>query len=150
MQSKPQQRMTRQREAILEEVKSTCDHPSADEVYERVKKRIPRISLGSVYRNLDVLVSMGFIQRLESGAQMRFDWNTKEHCHLSCVRCGRIEDAPMVPSNDFMDVLDKAAGKLTKEGIFGYHLDFFGLCSSCLEQGYRYPDKDVEPGKPGS
>ena len=66
-------RMTRQRRVILEEIRRTNSHPAADEIYERVRKRLPRISLGTVYRNLDVLCELGEIQRLElSGAMKRY------------------------------------------------------------------------------
>ncbi len=71
-------RMTRQRRVILEEVRKINDHPAADEIYERVRKRLHRISLGTVYRNLDLLCEVGEIQRLElSGAMKRYDGNAK-------------------------------------------------------------------------
>jgi Fur family ferric uptake transcriptional regulator len=58
-------RMTHQRQVILEEVRNTHSHPSADEIYARVRKRLPRVSLGTVYRNLDILASEGFIKKIE-------------------------------------------------------------------------------------
>ena len=67
---------------ILETIKMTDSHPTADEIYERVRKRLPRISMGTIYRNLDVLASCGLIKRLDPGrTQMRFDGNTQEHYH---------------------------------------------------------------------
>ena len=66
--------MTRQRKVILEELLKQNAHPSADEIYQMVRRRMPRISLGTVYRNLEVLASMGKIQKLElSGALKRYD-----------------------------------------------------------------------------
>jgi len=73
--NKPKHRMTRQRAVILEEVRRDLDqHMTADEIYEKVRKRLPRISLGTVYRNLEVLVELNEIQKLElSGSIGRFD-----------------------------------------------------------------------------
>jgi Fur family ferric uptake transcriptional regulator len=92
--------MTRQRKVIFEELLKQNDHPSADEIYQMVRRRIPRISLGTVYRNLEVLASMGKIQKLElSGALKRYDWNTNKHYHIRCVCCDRVDDAPIAPLN---------------------------------------------------
>jgi Fur family ferric uptake transcriptional regulator len=137
--------MTEQRRVILEEVKNTHHHPTADEIYEKVRKRLPRISMGTVYRNLDVLASCGLIDKIEPGvAQMRFDGNMKDHFHITCVHCGRIEDAPVDVSRNSIETLENALGRLTKHGIFGHKLEFFGLCSKCLKAGHRYPE-DIVP-----
>ncbi|MFZ7113089.1 MAG: Fur family transcriptional regulator [Desulfatiglandales bacterium] len=127
-------RITHQRNVILEELRKVPSHPTADEIYERVRKRLPRISLGTVYRNLDVLATCGLIRKIEPGqSQMRFDADTSEHYHAVCVRCGKIEDAPIEPSDDALEVLEKALGNLTKYGIFGHKLEFLGLCNECVE-----------------
>jgi len=82
-------RMTHQRKVILEEMKKLEGHPTADEVYVRVRERLPRISLGTVYRNLDVLAASGLIRKIEPDfPQMRFDRNTHEHYHVTCMQCG--------------------------------------------------------------
>lgn len=134
-------RMTRQRKVILEEVKKDHSHPTADLIYERVRKRLPRISMGTVYRNLDILASSGLIQKLEPGlSQMRFDGNTHDHYHLTCVRCGKIEDAPIEASDDALENLENALGHLTKYGIFGHRLEFLGLCRACQEKEALLPD----------
>ncbi|MGD9277844.1 MAG: transcriptional repressor, partial [Desulfobacterales bacterium] len=73
-------RITKQRQVILEELRQMETHPSADEIYKVVRRRLPRISLGTVYRNLEVLAQMGEIQKLElSGSIKRYDWNTNKH-----------------------------------------------------------------------
>ena len=134
MESKKKYRMTHQRKVILEEVRKRPVHPTADEIYELVRKRLPHISLGTVYRNLDVLATCGFIRKLEPGQpQMRFDAKTTEHYHTVCTRCGKVEDAPIEPSDDTMEVLERALGKLTRYGIFGHKLEFLGLCKECME-----------------
>jgi Fur family ferric uptake transcriptional regulator len=127
--------MTHQRQVILEEIRKSCGHLTADEIYERVRKRLPRISLGTVYRNLDLLASTGFINRLGTEhPQMRFDGDTREHYHIICTRCGRIEDAPFEPSDNELENLENALGRLTRYGIFGHRLEFFGLCRACMER----------------
>jgi Fur family ferric uptake transcriptional regulator len=134
-------RMTHQRQVILEEVMKNLDHPTADEIYERVRKRLPRISMGTVYRNLDILASSGVISKLEPGLpQMRFDGKTKDHYHITCMRCGKIEDAYIEPLDDTLQNLEGALGHLTKYGIFGHKLEFLGLCKLCMEREKRLPE----------
>jgi Fe2+ or Zn2+ uptake regulation protein len=65
---------------------------------------------------------------------MRFDGNIKEHYHLTCARCGKIEDMTFEPAEESLGGLQGALGNLTKYGIFGHKLDFFGLCGECLEK----------------
>ena len=121
-------RMTRQRKVILEEIRKVNSHPSADEIYEMVRRRLPRISLGTIYRNLDVLSELGEIQKLElSGSLKRFDWNPKKHYHIRCVRCNRVDDAPIAPLNQLENELYKA----TVFEIIGHNLEFTGLCPEC-------------------
>ena len=140
------QRMTDQRRVILEEVLRSRNHPTADEIYEKVRVRLPKVSMGTVYRNLDILAASGFINRLSSNrSQMRFDGNTSEHYHLTCLRCGKIEDVPIKPSSeDSFETLQKALGNLTKHGIFGHNLEFFGLCSTCLEEADESTEEYLE------
>ena len=121
-------RMTRQRRVILEELRKVNTHPSADEVYEMVRKRLPRISLGTVYRNLEVLSDSGEIKKLEPGSALkRFDGNSSEHFHIRCVRCDRIADVPMVSDFD-IDLADMTPAEYE---ILGHRLEFFGLCPHC-------------------
>lgn len=132
-------RMTRQREVVLEEVRSSL-HPTADEIYEKVRKRLPQISMGTVYRNLDTLIALGHIQKLgPSNPQMRFDGNTCEHYHITCVHCGKIEDVTFEQTDDCVANLENALGNLTKFGIFGHKLEFIGMCSTCRAQGKVMP-----------
>jgi Fe2+ or Zn2+ uptake regulation protein len=127
-------RMTRQRKVILEELRKLNTHPSADEIYEVVRHRLPRISLGTVYRNLEVLSELGEIQKLElSGLLKRFDWDTKKHYHIRCVRCSRVDDAPIAPLNQ----LDNELYGATVFEIIGHNLEFTGLCPECSRQEYK-------------
>ena len=128
MLNNPDRRMTLQRKKIMEVVREGNSHPSADEIYKRVRSFLPRISLGTVYRNLEVLSKMGKIQKLElSGSLKRFDWNPKKHYHIRCVRCDRVDDAPLAPLNQLEDELYEA----TVFQIIGHNLEFTGLCPEC-------------------
>jgi Fur family ferric uptake transcriptional regulator len=121
-------RMTRQREVILEELRKVNTHPSADEVYEMVRKRLPRISLGTVYRNLEILSESGVIQKLEPGCTLkRFDGNPSEHSHIRCIRCDRIADVPMIPGFE----IDLEQINASDFEITGHRLEFLGVCPQC-------------------
>jgi len=105
-------------------------HPTATDLYEVVRKQLPRISLGTVYRNLDQLVDAGEVHRLKmTGRETRFDGDTKPHNHVRCLRCGCVADVHHVPF-DF-----SAAGIHDLNGfeLHGYHLEFTGLCPQCQQ-----------------
>jgi len=123
-------RMTPQRKVILEALQQVNTHPSADEVYEMVRKRLPRISLGTVYRNLEMLSELGEIRKMEFGGPMkRFDGNPTDHYHIRCVCCDSIVDAPMPQ----MAGLDHAVDVTTGYRILGHRLEFIGICPDCAE-----------------
>jgi Fur family transcriptional regulator, peroxide stress response regulator len=124
-------RMTPQRKVILEELRKVNTHPSADELYEMVRKRLPRISLGTVYRNLETLSESGVIQKLEPGCSLkRFDGNPSEHCHIRCVHCDRIADAPLEPDLK----VDLKRVNSTDFEIIGHRLEFIGVCPECSDR----------------
>ena len=125
-------RMTRQRKVILEEVRKDLDrHMTADEIYEEVRRRLPRISLGTVYRNLEILAELGQIQKLElSGSVKRFDGNPQRHYHIRCMRCGRVDNAPVAP---LKKIEDRLYGS-TVYTIIGHRLEFEGFCPRCSRQ----------------
>ncbi len=120
--------MTKQRRLILEELRSQNNHPTADLIYERVRKKMPKISLGTVYRNLEILTGLGEIQTLElSGSQKRYDGVPHKHYHIRCLHCGRVDDAPIAPLQQLEDALYEA----TVYTIMGHRLEFMGLCPEC-------------------
>ncbi len=136
MLEKPNIRMTRQRKIILEELRKVDTHPSADEVYEMVRKRLPRISLGTVYRNLEVLSQSGAIQKLEPGCSLkRFDGDPQEHYHIRCIQCDRVVDAHFDIDLNFTN--EDCEGNNFK--IIGHKLEFIGLCSGCSEASNSPP-----------
>ncbi len=124
-------RMTPQRLIILEELGKSHNHPTADQIYESVRRRLPRISLGPVYRNLDILASHGMIQKLEMGGnQRRFEVNPEMHYHVLCLQCGAIADVSLKSPSPFTDMLTTAADF----DIFGIRLEFLGLCPKCKQK----------------
>lgn len=124
-------RMTRQRRVILEALRENNTHPSADEVYEMVRRKLPRISLGTVYRNLEILSELGEIQKLElSGSLMRFDGVPEKHYHIRCINCDRLDDAPLQPLDHIEDQLLNS----TEYKVIDHRLEFMGLCPQCLEK----------------
>jgi len=124
-------RMTNQRHVILEEIQKVNTHPTADEVYEIVRRRLPRISLGTVYRNLEILSACGLIQKIGPvSSQMRFDGITKNHYHLRCIYCGKVEDAPI----ETVDKLENAIREKSDYIIIGHKLEFIGICPKCREK----------------
>jgi Fur family ferric uptake transcriptional regulator len=122
--------MTRQRLMVLRAVRELGCHPTADDVYDEVRKEIPRISLGTVYRNLDVLARGGLIQKIHTEeGQTRFDGNPSRHYHIRCLRCGTVED---VFAGPFPEV-EEAAATATGYEVTFYRLEFAGLCPACRE-----------------
>ncbi len=129
MQKQLNLRMTRQRKVILEELRKVNTHPSADEVYEMVRKRLSRISLGTVYRNLEILSESGEIQKLELGCTLkRFDGVAESHYHIRCIHCNRVVDAP----TDFDVTVNHELKGATDYKIIGHKLEFIGICPGCL------------------
>ncbi len=120
--------MTEQRRLILEEVERTKSHPTASEVYEAVRKRLPQISLGTVYRNLDVLARGGAITKvIASEAPCRFDADVTDHCHVTCIGCGRMDDVTDFDYKPFIEPPRHLSGY----EVIGHRLEFMGVCPEC-------------------
>ncbi|MDR3628877.1 MAG: transcriptional repressor [Desulfocapsaceae bacterium] len=120
--------MTHQREIILQELQASRQHLTADELYERVRKRLPRISLATVYRNLEILTQAGIIAKREvSGRQKRFDSDVSEHDHIFCIQCHRLDNLEL--NRD--EVGGLPAGLVEGYTITGYRLEFSGICREC-------------------
>lgn len=123
-------RNTRQRQVILEELSKLTSHPTAAKLHEIARRRLPKLSLGTVYRNLELLAKNGAIQKLETGGtQSRFDANPERHCHIRCVRCGRVDDLRDVPADFAGDAFKSLGGY----DVIGHHLEFVGICPACKQ-----------------
>lgn len=121
-------RMTPQRQVILEELSQLTCHPTADEVYVLVRKRLPRISLGTVYRNLDIMANEGLIRKIQvGGTQKRFDAHAGSHDHFRCEKCQTVRDL----DNGMTSVLDEARRQLPGYLVTSYRLEILGLCPNC-------------------
>ena len=121
-------RMTKQRQIILEELCSVKTHPTADDMYEMVRKRLPNVSLGTVYRNLEILSETGVIQKLDvGGTKKRFDGNVSTHPHVRCTECGKVDDVDFEPDID----LTSAAAPYTHYQILKHRLEYIGVCPDC-------------------
>jgi Fur family ferric uptake transcriptional regulator len=101
-----------------------------------VRKRLPRIGLGTVYRNLDLMAENGLILKIEvGGTQKRFDATTEDHYHIRCSFCGRVDDID-VP---VMEELATQAANSSAYLILGHHVEFTGICSACQQQRQNTP-----------
>jgi Fur family transcriptional regulator, peroxide stress response regulator len=121
-------RNTPQRKILLEELCGLNTHPTASELYEIVRKRLPRISLGTVYRNLEVLHEEGQVIKLDlAGYEARFDAIVQPHCHIRCTGCGKVRDFPEVDPRKF--AMDSA--EINGFLIEGFKLEYFGICPGC-------------------
>ena len=122
---------SRQREAIIENLRGRYDHPTAEQLYVDLKAKYPKISLGTVYRNLALLESMGDVVKISTNADSdRFDGNVNNHYHFACIGCGGVSDVDM-PVNDSIE--DKVA-ELTKADVKTHSLIFYGTCVKCKKK----------------
>jgi Fur family transcriptional regulator, peroxide stress response regulator len=121
-------RKSSQRDAILRVVMNTTTHPGADWVYDQVRKEIPNISLGTVYRNLKLLAQAGEIQELDiPGSLTRFDGTSSNHYHFRCEKCSHIFDL-----DEKVDCsIERRIAKKTGFKVKSHYLEFIGLCSNC-------------------
>ncbi len=126
--------MTRQRMAILDVLRGTASHPTADWIYAQVRKILPNISLGTVYRNLNLLREAGEIQELSYGSGFRrFDGNPKEHPHFACVSCRRVFDLEL----DLDEELARKAEEVSGYKVLRTRVEFEGVCGDCLRKEKR-------------
>jgi Fe2+ or Zn2+ uptake regulation protein len=127
------QRITKQKLIIIDELMKVKSHPTAQDVYAMVRKVLPNISLGTIYRNLETLSDNGEIQRLvfHSGKR-RYDGNPQTHPHICCRVCGKVDD---LPDNSG---IDKKILPLLKDvcgyKITDYSIELFGICGDCRKE----------------
>ena len=123
---------TVQRDAILAELRSVKSHPTADELYAALRIRMPQISLGTVYRNLEQMSQAGMIRKLETaGRQKRFDGDLSPHHHMRCRICGAVSD---VPAGELGGVDVAIRNLLPSLGCDSFHLELCGVCRNCKDK----------------
>ncbi len=123
-------KLTPQRAAILEFLDGNKSHPSAEDIYAAVHERFPMVSFATVYNTLETLKKMGMIWELNiDDERKRYDPNTNLHHHLICTRCRKVVDIHM----EFE--LEVPEGEAHGFDITGRHVEFYGLCPDCREEG---------------
>jgi len=127
--NKHKYKRSRQRERILGILRGTKTHPTASWVYDELKKEFNNLSMGTVYRNINILIDQNLVQKIESGSSFdRFDANVEQHYHFVCKECGAIDDLPIAAFDD----LNEKINQMTEYQAEKHRLDFHGVCPGCL------------------
>jgi Fe2+ or Zn2+ uptake regulation protein len=120
-------RDTKQRRVVFETIRGTLSHPTADWIFERVRTTLPKISLGTVYRNLSVLKDEGMVREIYgSDRRAHYDAVTTKHAHFICSDCGSISDVHNLPECDW-----RAAKELVGCDVTEQRIEFVGVCPVC-------------------
>ena len=137
-------RVTAPRHAVLEVLRGITTHPTAEEVHRLILRRAPGTSLGTVYRNLRLLVDAGLLGELP-GPRARFDANTRTHHHFTCLRCGGIVDVEAPIAEPHSRALSRRVEARTGLTITHHRIHFFGRCRECRAQGRPRPRSRRRP-----
>ncbi|MGI6115090.1 Fur family transcriptional regulator [Clostridiaceae bacterium] len=123
-------RNTIQRQLVLQAVIDHGMHPTADEVYDKVKAIYPDISRATVYRNLNILAEEGKLRRIAvPDAADRFDQTCSDHYHIKCTVCGAFKDIDL----PYLEQLDETVAKMTEYEMESHDIVFMGTCPQCQE-----------------
>ena len=137
---------SRQRDFILENLRKTKTHPSAGEVYNLVRHGMPRISLGTVYRNLELLADTHVIRRLGcAGSERRYDGDISPHLHIRCLNCNLIADIMDVPEQELIHL--ERFGSPMDFTVTGFSLELTGTCSACRKKQAAKPAPVISAGE---
>lgn len=120
--------LTPQRAAVFEYLNGVEHHPTAEEVYLAVRPKLPRLSLATVYKNLEALVKCRIVSKLTYGdASARYDIRTDHHYHTRCLECGKIWDLDAKEGSELLKRIKPQAGFEVKD----YRLELLGRCQEC-------------------
>ena len=120
--------LTKQRAAVHDYLSQVAHHPTAEEVYLAVKQRLPKISLATVYKNLEALVNCGAVSKLTYGdAAARYDIRTDHHYHTRCLACGKMWDLDAKAGSDWLKQIKPQPGFAVEV----YRLELVGYCREC-------------------
>jgi Fur family peroxide stress response transcriptional regulator len=122
-------KLTPQRMAIVRELAGDCTHPTAQELFERLRPAFPTMSFATVYNTLDALAKLGLVGSLRLGSAVRFDPNTALHHHVVCDACGAVVDLPAAPPSPS---LKKSIEEASGFEIRAEERTYRGLCSRCI------------------
>ncbi|MBI2816235.1 MAG: transcriptional repressor [Acidobacteria bacterium] len=135
-------RGSRQNRLVLEIVRQSRTHPTAQDVYEQARQVIPSISLGTVYRNLRRMAQQGVLQENKIGDHpTRFEVPLRRHYHVICTECGRLEDLEL----RYQHILDRKAQRLVDFRLQEHRIEFYGVCPEC-----RVRSKATQSGNRGA
>jgi len=130
MSKRPRTRETKQRRIVFETIKNTYSHPTADWIFEQVRDTLPKVSLGTVYRNLGVLKEEGLIREIYgSDRRAHYDADTSPHAHFICSSCDQIIDVRGVASIDWRTLKDLVGCEVAEQNVV-----FSGRCAHCRQQ----------------
>lgn len=128
----PNRRNSKKRQAIYDALKETVKHPSAEQIYEYLKPEFPDLSLGTVYRNLGILIDEGQIVSVgKIDGEERFDSKTFQHAHFICSECGAVIDV-MLKGADMPDC--KSVENSLGGRVDNCSLSFTGVCKNCINK----------------
>ena len=121
-------RKSKQRERILEILKSTGAHPTAGWIYNKLRKEFPDLSMGTVYRNLNILIEQGLVKKIDFGSTFdRFEANSFPHYHFICENCGVIKDLDMPIDSGLNEKVNQQTNYKTNR----HRIEFYGICDEC-------------------
>lgn len=121
-------RKSKQRNEILRVLKSSTIHPTANWIYDQLKGKNPSLSMGTVYRNLGILVEQGFVEKIDFGSTFdRYEAKKEEHYHFVCEKCGDVIDLDMPIRTDLNTEVERLSGFNTHN----HRIEFFGICNAC-------------------
>lgn len=120
-----------QREMVLKTLTENVIHPTAEDIYEILRKNLPNISLATVYRNLNLLAANGMIRRIEGlDGSIHFDHNTHPHYHFICTKCNKVYDVPYDIAPDLAEQVSAKTGLVVES----YDISFKGICKECRKE----------------
>lgn len=129
MKDKAKYKRSKQRERILGILLNTDRHPAAAWIYDQLRGEFSNLSMGTVYRNLNILVEQDKVRRIVCGSTFdRYDAKTEQHYHFICQECRLIMDVEM----PFEESLNERINSTHRFKAVGHQIQFFGICETCL------------------
>jgi len=126
------EKLTPQRQAVLQVIRESGDHPTANDIFEAARKRLPTISYATVYNSLRYLRESGLVREISFGdSASRYDRETDRHDHAICNNCGKLVDFDLQETADLM----RAAARKSRFKAESVHLTLRGICPDCREEG---------------
>ena len=127
-------RRTRQRQLVLDAVRKSDDHPTAAQVYKRVRRRYPKIAYATIYNSLRWWVEQGELRELTFGDDAaRYDRKQERHDHAICTRCGKLIDAEVKLPKKLLEAVQRQTGLQ----VTTHHVQFLGLCPACAKKSRK-------------